>query len=100
MENIFSALFFGKIIPHEQFVPKTEEYQEACKRYIHACTELEKEMKEKRPSLIPQFKETENKYMEVSRLEQAAAFELGFRLGVRLVAESYSKDTKRNEEKT
>lgn len=95
MKDIFSELFFGEIIPYEQFAPKTEEYQEVCKKYNRICDSFEKRLEEENPSLLLQWKEIESRDSAVSRMEQAAAFSFGFRLAVRLIGESYQTDTRK-----
>ena len=93
MKDIFSELFFGEIIPYEQFSPKTKEYQEACETYNRMCGSFEKELEEKSSSLYLQWKEVENRNLVIIRMEQAAAFSFGFRLAVRLIGETYQTDT-------
>ncbi len=88
MGDVFSDLFFGKIIPCEQFTPKTKEYQEACKKYNQACNELETRIKKEAPSLAQPWQEAEASHWTVIQMEQVAAFSAGFRLGVKLMEET------------
>ena len=92
MKDIFSELFHGKIIPAEQFVPKTKEYQEACKKYNHDCDSFEESLKRIAPALAEQFEGIWMGYVEISEMEQVAAFSYGFRLGVKLMAEAFREN--------
>lgn len=88
MENTLSDLFFGKIIPYEEFAPKTKEYQETCEKYNRACDTLEEILNQSDPALALQFKEVMDRYSAIARMEHAAAFASGFRLGIKLMMET------------
>lgn len=93
IRNYTESMFFGKVIPYEQFTPKTEEYQKACEAYNCACDSFEKllnkkELNEKASLLALKWQEIENRCLTLTQMEQAAAFSFGFRLGAELMEET------------
>ena len=89
IRNYTESMFFGKVIPYEQFTPKTEEYQKACEAYNCACDSFEKllnkkVLNEKASLLALKWQEIENRCLTLTQMEQAAAFSFGFRLGGRI----------------
>lgn len=92
MEDIFSDFFNGKILPVEQFVPKTKEYRETCQKWNRESAVLEEKLKEISIPMAQQLEKILDGYCEITRMEQIAAFSYGFRLATQLMAETFQKE--------
>ena len=86
MESIIAELFYGNITPSERSYRKTGEYA----HILQLVTRNEEKLTE---TLTKAQKETLEKFndgtSEISSMTEVTAFSLGFKLGLRLTAESF-----------
>lgn len=79
-------LFYGNIHPFEPDVPKDSEGDKLAKLTIHYETALKATLNESEAEILEKYK---NAMTELSCLSECEGFINGFRLGVRLMAESF-----------
>lgn len=86
MESIIEELYYGNITPSERSYRKTGEYA----HILQLVTRNEEKLTE---TLTKAQKETLEKFndgtSEISSMTEVTAFSLGFKLGLRLTAESF-----------
>ena len=78
-------LFYGNIHPFERDVPKDSEGDKLAKLTIRHENALKATLKESEAELLEKYKDA---MTELSCLSECEGFINGFRLGVRLMAES------------
>ena len=86
MESIIEELYYGNITPSERSYRRTGEYADI----LHLITRHEEKLTE---TLTEAQKETYEKFKdstsEICSMTEVTAFSLGFKLGLRLTAESF-----------
>ena len=88
MQSIIEELYYGNVLPFERRMPK-------CGEYSHIMKLLTRNEEELLKTLTAAQKETFEKFKanlaELNGIDEATTFTIGFKLGVRLVAESMIK---------
>ena len=83
-------LWYGNVIPHEQFLDGNTEYRKLLTQTVKRRDELETSLTEKQKELLTAY---DAACAELNSLSDLSAFSFGFRLGVKLILEAtyYSK---------
>ena len=77
-------LWYGNVIPHEQFLDGNTEYRKLLSQTVKRRDELEKLLAEKQKERLTAL-DTAN--AELNALAEQSAFSVGFKLGVKLMCE-------------
>ena len=88
MQSIIEELYYGNVIPFERRMPKCDEYSHIMKLLTRNEEELLKTLTETQQETFQKFKAN---LAELNGIDEATTFAIGFKLGVRLVAEAMIK---------
>ena len=77
-------LWYGNVIPHEQFLDGNTEYRKLLSQTVKRRDELEALLAEEQKEKLTEF---DNASTELNALAEQSAFSFGFKLGVKLVCE-------------
>ena len=77
-------LWYGNVIPHEQFLDGNTEYRKLLSQTVKRRDELEELLAEEQKEKLTEF---DNASTELNALAEQSAFSFGFKLGVKLVCE-------------
>lgn len=83
MENILEELWYGNIIPWEQFNRNDRETKELMSLLTQNCDRLTEGLTEAQKELLEKYDDCQN---ELSAKTERNAFICGFSLGIRLLA--------------
>ena len=86
MESIIAELFYGNITPSERSYRRTGEYAHILQLVTRNEEELTQTLTEAQKETLEKFK---NGTSELSSMTEVTAFTLGFKLGLRLIAEAF-----------
>ena len=89
MRNTLEDLYFGNITPNEQQMVHGSELQKAVNRVAHYESELMERLDENGQTILAKLLESQDEIESITALEN---FILGFRLGVRIMAESMDEN--------
>ena len=84
--KILDELWYGNIAPFEQSVSGDKRFAELLKLVNQNRDELVRSLTDKQKETLEKYEETMNEMYSVTERD---AFSYGFRLGVRLMAESF-----------
>lgn len=82
-----------KFFHAEQYTPKTEEYRKLRQEHYKHYENFVKQLKVLEPPLDKRFAEIMDEQLDTLPLEMSEMFIDGFRLGARMMIESYQKDS-------
>lgn len=88
MQSIIEELYYGNVLPFERRIPKSEEYSHIMKLLTSNEEELLKTLTEEQKETFEKFKAN---LAELNGIDEATTFTIGFKLGVRLIAEAMIK---------
>ena len=88
MQSIIEELYYGNVLPFERRMPKSDEYSHIMKLLTRNEEELLKTLTEAQKETFEKFKANA---AEVNGIDEATTFAIGFKLGVRLIAEAMTK---------
>ena len=77
-------LWYGNVIPHEQFLDGNTEYRKLLSQTVKRRDELEASLTEKQKQLLTAY---DAACTELNSLSDLSAFSFGFKLGVKLMCE-------------
>ena len=77
-------LWYGNVIPHEQFLDGNTEYRKLLSQTVKRRDELEKLLAEEQKEKLTEF---DNASAEFNALAEQSAFSFGFKLGVKMMCE-------------
>ena len=77
-------LWYGNVIPHEQFLDGNTEYRKLLSQTVKRRDELEALLAEEQKEKLTEF---DNASTELNALAEQSAFSFGFKLGVKLMCE-------------
>ena len=77
-------LWYGNVIPHEQFLDGNNEYRKLLSQTVKRREELETSLTEKQKQLLTAY---DAACAELNSLSDLSAFSFGFKLGVKLMCE-------------
>ena len=86
MESIIGELYYGNITPSERSYRKTGEYAHILQLVTRNEEELTQTLTEAQKETFEKFKDNTS---ELSNMTKVTAFTLGFKLGLRLTAETF-----------
>ncbi len=78
-------LWYGNVIPHEQFLDGNNEYRKILSQTVKRRDELETSLTEKQKELLTAY---DASCAELNSLSDLSAFSFGFKLGVKLMCET------------
>ena len=84
MRNTLEDLYYGNIVPHEQNMVPSSELRRAVDRVTLCEKQLEELLDETGRTILTRFTRSQQEIDSITALEN---FILGFRLGVRMMAE-------------
>ncbi len=90
MRKILEDLYFGKIVPYEKRMAANSELQRFAKQASDCESQLTERLNEEERKLLNVLI---NAQQEIDRITVMENFILGFRLGVRLMAECMDEDS-------
>ncbi len=88
MESVIHELYAGRLHPHEQPLPNTEEYQENLAFYKRTREKFENRLRDISEELLQQYEDIKHYQYVMGAIELEDMFGCGFRLGLRLMTES------------
>ena len=88
MQSIIEELYYGNVLPFERRIPRDGEYAHIMKLLTRNEEELLKTLTEAQKEIFEKFKAN---ISELNGIDEATTFAIGFKLGVRLIAESMIK---------
>lgn len=88
MQSIIEELYYGNVLPFERRIPKCGEYSHIMKLLTRNEEALLKTLTEAQKETFEKFKAN---LAELNGIDEATTFAIGFKLGVRLVAEAMIK---------
>ena len=86
MESIIAELFYGNITPSERSYRRTGEYAHILQLVTRNEEELTQTLTEAQKETFEKFKDGTS---ELNGMTEVTAFTLGFKLGLRLTAETF-----------
>ncbi len=86
MESIIEELYYGNITPSERSYRRTGEYAHILQLITRHEEKLTETLTEAQKETFEKFKDSTS---EISSMTEVTAFSLGFKLGLRLTAESF-----------
>lgn len=86
MESIIEELYYGNITPSERCFRRTGEYAHILQLVTRNEEELTETLTEAQKKTFEKFKDNTS---ELSSMAEVTAFTLGFKLGLRLTAETF-----------
>ena len=86
MESIIEELYYGNITPSERGYRRTGEYAHILQLIARNEEKLTETLTEAQKETFEKFKDNTS---EISSMTEVTAFTLGFKLGLRLTAESF-----------
>ena len=89
MRRILEEFWYGNINPQDKQFNRGTKYDEAVRLLSKNEEKLIAMLDEKEKDIFEKFKDNQD---EISKYNSADAFVAGFRLGARLVIESFSED--------
>ncbi len=89
MRKILEDLYFGNIVPYEKRMTANSELRRLVKREADCESQLAERLNEEERQLLNTLT---NAQQEIDRITVMENFILGFRLGVRLMAECMDED--------
>lgn len=87
MQSIIEELYYDNVLPFERCTPRSGEYPRIVK-HMSSNEELLKTLPEAQKETFEKFKAN---IAELNGTDEATTFAIGFKLGVRLVAEAMIK---------
>ncbi len=87
MRSIIEELYYGNIVPTDRDVVKGSEYANLLHLLSRNSTELEETLTEAQKEVFEKYNDC---YAEISDANEATAFALGFKIGLRLAVEAMS----------
>ena len=88
MQSIIEELYYGNVLPFERRIPRDGEYAHIMKLLMRNEEELLKTLTEAQKEIFEKFKAN---LSELNGMDEETTFAIGFKLGVRLVAEAMVK---------
>ena len=88
MQSIIEELYYGNVLPFERRTPKGGEYSHIMKLLTRNEEDLLKTLTEAQKEIFEKFKAN---ISELNGIDEETNFAIGFKLGVRLVAEAMTK---------
>lgn len=88
MKSIIEELYYGNVLPFERRMPKCGEYSHIMKLLTRNEEELLKTWTEAQKETFEKFK---GNLAELNGIDEATTFAIGFKPGVRLIAEAMIK---------
>ena len=85
MRNTLEDLYFGNINPNEQQMVSGSELKKAVDRVAHCESQLMEQLDENGQTILTKLIRSQHEIESITALEN---FILGFRLGIRMIAES------------
>ena len=85
MRNTLEDLYFGNINPNEQQMVSGSELKKAVDRVAHCESQLMEQLDENGQTVLTKLIRSQHEIESITALEN---FILGFRLGIRMMAES------------
>ena len=89
MRKIFENFYYSNIAPHEQTMTPSSELRLAVDRVTHCEKQLEELLDEDGRTILTRFTRSQQEIDSITALEN---FILGFRLGVRIMAECMDRN--------
>ena len=86
MESIIEELYYGNITPSERSFRRTGEYAHILQLVTRNEEKLTETLTEAQKETFEKFKDSTS---EISSMTEVTAFTLGFKLGLRLTAETF-----------
>ncbi len=90
MRKILEDLYFGKIVPYEKRMAANSELQRLAKQASDCESQLTERLNEEERKFLNVLTSAQQ---EIDRITDMESFILGFRLGVRLMAECMDEDS-------
>ncbi|MBR2948851.1 MAG: hypothetical protein IKC46_03205 [Lachnospiraceae bacterium] len=87
MSSFLKDLYYGKIIPEDNFSPKFEEYKEMRQQHNEHFTDFVEKLKALDSSLPTQLLTILDEQAEAIPIETAEMFIYGFRMGAKMMLE-------------
>ena len=84
MRKILEDFYYGNIIPHEQKMAASSDLRRAANKIAQCETQLKERLGEAEQALLAELVKTQ---LEIDSITAVENFILGFRLGVRMMAE-------------
>ncbi len=84
MRKILEDFYYGNITPNEQMMAPGSELKRAAERVARYESQLTEQLEESEKSILENLIQTQHEIDSITALEN---FILGFRLGIRLMAE-------------
>jgi len=84
LNSILEDLWYGNVIPHEQFLDGNTEYRKFLSQAVKRRDELEKLLAEEQKEKLAALGTANT---ELNALAEQSAFSFGFKLGVKLMCE-------------
>ena len=78
-------LWYGNVIPHEQFLDGNTEYRKLLSQTVKRRDELEASLTEKQKELLTAY---DTACADLNATSDLSAFSFGFKLGVKLILEA------------
>lgn len=88
MQSIIEELYYGNVLPFERRIPRGGEYAHIMKLLTRNEEELIKTLTDAQKEIFEKLKAN---ISELNGIDEATTFAIGFKLGVRLVAEAMVK---------
>ena len=88
MQSIIEELYYGNVLPFERRMPKCGEYSHIIKLLTRNEEGLLKTLTETQKETFEKFKAN---LAELNGIDEVTTFAIGFKLGVRLIAEAMIK---------
>lgn len=86
MQSIIEELYYGNVLPFERRTPKGGEYSHIIKLLTRNEEELLKTLTEAQKVTFEKFKAN---VTELNGIDEVTSFAIGFKIGLRLAAESF-----------
>ena len=86
MESIIEELYYGNVLPFERRAPRGGEYARIIKYLTRNEESLLETLTEAQKEIFEKFKTNQ---AELSGIDEVTSFAIGFKLGLRLAAESF-----------
>lgn len=91
MDYILDKLYHGELHPEAQYRPKLEAHIDLCRRQQASYHAFAERLAKIDPALRKEFLDLMEGYLDTARLDLCEAYMDGYCLGVRMMAEVYSR---------
>lgn len=89
MQDTIEALYYGEITPHEQLTPQTEDYQERMQTFTTLREQFQNQLSDVQRKELTSLLDAQ---VAMLSCEVAQSFVDGFKLGARLLTETFYKE--------